>query len=381
MIRVLVVEDSPTVREFLLHILSSDPAIQVVATAETGEDALTAVERTKPDVITMDVHMPKMNGFDATRRIMETRPTPIVIVSGTTDFTDTGKAFRAMESGAIAVLQRPLGPGHPEHQKSASELVRTVKLMSEVKVIRRWPRDRHTENYSETPSRAEARFQAHRIRPRLVAIGASTGGPPVLQTILSALPKQFSVPVLIVQHIAAGFTQGFVEWLAQTSNLPVQVPAIGDHVLPGCVYVAPDGLHMAVGSDGRVQLSKGEPENGLRPSVSYLFRSVAKAYGRDAIGVLLTGMGKDGAWELKLMREKGAVTIAQDEETSVVHGMPGEAIRLGGATYVMPPEKIPLVLTSLVSMTAAAIAPAMETQADGFAEVGDSTFRRHVTES
>jgi two-component system chemotaxis response regulator CheB len=350
MIRVLVVEDSPTVRELLIQILCSDPAIEIVGTAETGEEALEAVGRTRPDIITMDVHMPRMNGFDATRRIMETHPTPIVIVSGAADATDTAKAFRAIESGALAVLRKPAGAGHPEHEQSTAELVSTVKLMSEVKVVRRWPRCRQTEAVPLAPLCGEIRLQATQSQARIVAIGASTGGPPVLQTILAALPRNFPMPVLIVQHIAAGFTQGLVEWLAQSSSLPVHVPIDGQSVLSGNVYVAPDGLHMAVGADGHVQLRSDEPENGLRPSVACLFRSVAKTYGSSAVGVLLTGMGKDGAWELKLMKDQGAVTIAQDRETSVVHGMPGEAIRLGGATYVLSPEKILLALTSLTTV-------------------------------
>jgi two-component system chemotaxis response regulator CheB len=349
MIRVLVVEDSPTVREFLLQILRSDSEIEVVGTADTGEEALEAVERTRPDVITMDVHMPKMNGFDATRRIMETHPTPIVIVSGTVDMADAAKAFQAIEAGAVAVLQRPCGMGHPALQKSAAELLRTVKSMSEVKVIRRWPRARSAEIPPDNSVGKEFRRKAAQTQVSLVAVGASTGGPPVLQAILAALPGEFSVPVLIVQHIAPGFTQGFADWLAESSSLPVQIPAHGQAVLPGHVYVAPDGLHMAVGSQGRIHLNTDEPENGLRPSVSHLFRSVAYAYGSRAVGVLLTGMGKDGAWELKLMREQGAVTIVQDKETSVVHGMPGEAIKVGGATYVLPPEKIRIALTNLAS--------------------------------
>jgi two-component system chemotaxis response regulator CheB len=350
MIRVLVVEDSATVREFLLQILRSDPEIEVVGTAETGEEALEAVGRTRPDVITMDVHMPKMNGFDATRRIMETHPTPIVIVSGTVDMADAAEAFRAIEAGALAVLQRPYGVGHSAHQKTAAELVRTVRLMSEVKVIRRWPRSRPVEIPPDASVCTEFRQQAAQTHVSLVAVGASTGGPPVLRTILAALPRDFSVPVLIVQHIAPGFTQGFADWLAQSSSLPVQIPVHGQPVLPGQVYLAPDGFHMAVGPQGQIHLNKDEPENGLRPSVSHLFRSVAHAYGSRAVGVLLTGMGKDGAWELKLMKEQGAVTIAQDRDTSVVHGMPGEAIRVGGATYVLAPEGIRMALTSLVSV-------------------------------
>jgi two-component system chemotaxis response regulator CheB len=349
MVRVLVVEDSPVVREFLLYILGSDPEIEVVGTAETGEEALAAVERIRPDIITMDVHMPKMNGFDTTRRIMETYPTPIIIVSGTLDVAETASVFRAIEAGALAVLPRPSGIGHSEHEQSAADFVRTVKLMSEVKVVRRWPQLREGRTPPAASLSAPIQRRTAQTEIRLIAIGASTGGPPALRTILSGLPKDFPLPILIVQHIAAGFTQGFVEWLAQSSNLPVQLPVHGQQVVRGRVYVAPDGFHMTVASDGRIWLNTDEPENGLRPSVSCLFRSVAKAYGQSAIGVLLTGMGKDGAWELRLMKEQGAVTIAQDKETSVVHGMPGEAIRLCGATYVLPPEKISMMLTSLVA--------------------------------
>ncbi len=349
MIRVLVVEDSATVREFLLHILRSDPEIEVVGTAETGEEALEAVGRTRPDVITMDVHMPKMNGFDATRLIMETHPTPIVVVSGTVDMADAAKSFRAIEAGALAVLQRPHAIGHPAHEKTATELVRTVKLMSEVKVIRRWLRSRPVDVQPGASACTEFRRQAAQTQVTLVAIGASTGGPPVLQAILAALPRDFSVPVMIVQHIAPGFAQGFAEWLAQSSSLPVHIAVHGQPLLPGHVYVAPDGVHMAVGPHARIQLNADEPENGLRPAVSHLFRSVAQAYGAKAIGVLLTGMGKDGARELRLMKEQGAVTIAQDKDSSVVHGMPGEAINIGGASYVLPPEKIRMAMISLVS--------------------------------
>jgi two-component system chemotaxis response regulator CheB len=348
MIRVLVVEDSSTVRELLLGILSSDPAIEVVGTAQTGEEAVEAVERLRPDVVTMDVHMPKMNGFDATRRIMETYPTPIVIVSAA-DATDTAKALQAIESGALAILQKPSGLGHPEHEHHSADLLRTVKMMSEVKVVRRWPRLRPTETLPATPACTELQFQPAQTSMRLVAIGASTGGPPALQTILAGLPKDFPVPVLIVQHIAEGFTHYFVEWLAQSSKLPLHLPTHGQRVSPGHVYVAPDGLHMAITADGRIQLIAAEVENGLRPSVSYLFRSVAKAYGSGAVGVLLTGMGRDGACELKSMKEKGALTIVQDRDTSAVYGMPGEAVRLGGASYILSPEKIYRLLANLAA--------------------------------
>jgi len=345
MIKVLVVEDSPVVREFLVHILGADPGIQVIGTANDGEQALEAVARKRPDVITMDIHMPKLDGLEATRRIMETYPTPIVIVSGSTDPREVSTTFRAMEAGAVAVLRRPAGIGHLDHEASARELVQTVKLMSEVKVIRRWPK---AGRQPQVPPPAQAHHAPIEAKARVVAIGASTGGPPVLQTILAALPQDFSVPVLIVQHMAAGFTQGFVQWLAQTSSLPVHLATHDEHIRPGHVYVAPDEFQMRVERGGKIVLTKDEPENGLRPSVSYLLRSVAEVYGRDAVAGLLTGMGHDGAEELKLLRDRGATTFAQDKESSVVHGMPGAAITLDAATFVLPPEKIAAVLTNLV---------------------------------
>jgi two-component system chemotaxis response regulator CheB len=183
---------------------------------------------------------------------------------------------------------------------------------------------------------------------KMVAIGASTGGPPVLQTLLSSLPKQFSVPVLIVQHIAAGFLPGLVEWLSQVTYFPIRIPAHGDLLLPGHAYLAPDGFHLGVERGPRAVLSQAPPENNLRPAVSHLFRSVAETLGNQAVGVLLTGMGKDGAAELKMLRDKGAITIAQDKESSAVHGMPGEAIQLGAATHVLSPERIVEALVKLV---------------------------------
>lgn len=349
MIKVLVVEDFPVVRKFLTHILGSDPELQVVGTAPNGEEALEAVRRKKPDVVTMDISMPKMNGFEATRRIMETNPTPIVIVSGNWDTGEVTTTFQAVDSGALAVVRRPAGVGHPDYEATVSELIQTVKLMSEVKVVRRWPRLQREAVATPVPLPAEVKTGRAEAKIKIIAVGASTGGPPALQTILSGLSRDFPVPVLIVQHMAAGFIQGLADWLGQKSALPVHVAGHGEHVLPGHVYIAPDGWHMGVITGGQLVLSKAAPENGLRPSVSYLFRSVAGVYRQNVVGVLLTGMGKDGAGELKLIKEKGAVTIAQDKESSVVYGMPGEAIKLGAATHVLSPEKIPAALMNLVN--------------------------------
>ncbi len=344
-IKVLVVDDSPVARELLVHILGSEPKIQVVGTANNGEEALRALEQLKPDVITMDTNMPKMDGYEATRRIMELHPAPIVMVTGSFTAYDVSRTIRAMEAGALAIVLKPKGIGHPDHETSAAEVIQTVKLMSEVKVVKR-------RTFPKREAIKAPRVEIS-IKPlpeiQLVAIGASTGGPPALQTILSMLPKNFPVPVLVVQHMASGFIQGFVEWLGQVSSLSVHVAAHGEYIIPGHIYFAPDGFQMKPERYGRISLARGETENGLRPSVSYLFRSVAEVFGKNAVGILLTGMGKDGAKELKLMKEKGAVTIAQDKESSVVHGMPGEAIKLDAATYVFSPEKIAAALASLVN--------------------------------
>lgn len=345
-IRVLVVEDSAVVREFLVAVLEADPELHVAGTARDGAEAVEAVPRLRPDVITMDIHMPRMDGLEATRRIMETCPRPIVIVSGSTDWREVVGSFDAMEAGALAVLPRPPGPGHPDHASAAAELVRTVKLMAEVKLVRRWPRPR--------PVAARPRAPAMGLAPEsskvgIVAIGASTGGPPVLHGILAALPRDFPAPLAIVQHMAVGFIGGFAEWLAQTSSMPVHLAAHGQSLLPGHVYLAPDGQQMTVVRGGRVVLTDGAPEHGLRPSASCLFRSVAEAYGCDAIAGLLTGMGRDGAEELKLLKDRGAITFVQDKDSSVVHGMAGEAIRLDAAMLVLPPEKIAPVLVNLAN--------------------------------
>jgi two-component system chemotaxis response regulator CheB len=345
MIKVLIVDDSASMRLFLEQVFGADPGIRVVGSAGNGEEAIAAVERLAPDVITMDIYMPGMNGLDATRRIMESRPTPIVILSGNLDPEEIMTSFMAIEAGALAAVPKPHGAGHPDHERDVEELVRKVKLMSEVRVIKRWPRVR---NVMPSPQVRPVTAGETAVRLQAVAIGASTGGPVVIQTILSGLNANFPAPVLIVQHMASGFIRGFAEWLALSCRLPVHVASNNERILPGHVYVAPDGFQMLLETGGRLKLSGDPAENGLRPSVSSLFRSVARVCGKNAVGVLLTGMGRDGADELLTMKKEGAVTIAQDEATSVIYSMPAEAARIGAATHVLPPDRIAHLLESLV---------------------------------
>jgi two-component system, chemotaxis family, protein-glutamate methylesterase/glutaminase len=345
-IKVLIVEDSQVVRDFLTFILSSDPAIQIIGTAGNGEEAIQAVRDKRPDVVTMDINMPKMDGFEATRIIMETIPTPIVIVSANWDPKEVEKTFRAMEVGALAAVIKPVGVAHPDYKDQAKELIRTVKLMSEVKVIRRQSRMKQGKKFPV--GRAGNALIPSTTDVKIVAIGASTGGPPVIETILSRLSKDSCAPLLIVQHIAPGFVQGFADWLANSCRFPVKVAAQHEFPLPGHAYIAPDDVHMGVDAGGRIVFEGSEPENGLRPSVSWMFRSVSEAFGKNIVGVLLTGMGKDGAYELKMMKEKGAITIAQDKESCVVYGMPCEAVNLNAATYVLSPPKIAELIAGLL---------------------------------
>ncbi len=349
-IKVLVADDSPVMRTLLVELLNAAPGFQVIGAVDDGQAAIDFLERSgsRPDVLLVDIHMPNLDGFEVTRRIMETRPLPIIICTATADPRELAVTFRSIEAGAVACVAKPVALG-PDFEDRRRNLLQTVRLMAEVKVVRRWSRQRAP----TVPSQLEVSAPRAAAGPgvRLIGIGASTGGPPVLQTILSSLPRDFPVPLLIVQHIAPGFLGGMVEWLSETTGLRVHIAAHGVTPLPGHAYVAPDDFHLGAGAGGRLLLAREAPEAGLRPAVSYLFRSLASTCGPSAIGVLLTGMGKDGAAELKEMRDRGACTIAQDRDTSVVHGMPGEAIEQGAAALVLPADRIAGALIAQVALS------------------------------
>jgi two-component system chemotaxis response regulator CheB len=333
MIRTLIVDDSAVVRKLLRKILESDPEIEVVGEAGDGAVALERVAELKPDIVTMDIQMPGMDGFEATRQLMANAPLPIVIVSSSYRPSDVDMTFRALNTGALTALEKPPGFADPRHEKLARELVRTVKLMSEILVVRR----------VSPPSRPVDRPVAKAVpqaKVRIIAMGASTGGPPALRQILSVLSPDLAAPVVVVQHIAAGFTRGLVDWLNNTSKMRVYVATHREYALPGRCYIAPEDFHLNIEKNGHLVLDSSPPERSLRPAVAPLFRSVVRCYGAEAIGVLLTGMGRDGAAELKLMKDQGAMTICQDRESSVVYGMPGEAARIGAATHVLPLSQI-----------------------------------------
>jgi two-component system chemotaxis response regulator CheB len=324
MFRVLVAEDSATARELLVEILRADSEIEVVGEATNGLEAVEITKRLRPTVVTMDIRMPKLDGFEATRQIMIEAPTPIVIVSGITDLREVEISMHALRLGALAVLGKPPGPESADFEEHSQRLVQTVKAMAQVKVVRRWP-DRVLAQPPPLPS-----MHVH-VPPRVVAIAASTGGPAALARLLSDLPPDFALPVLIVQHIAKGFVDGFAAWLNTAgASLRVKVAQDGEPLRPRTVYVAPDDRHLGVADESTIAVSNAAPIEGFRPSGTFLFESVANAFGSAIVAVVLTGMGADGVAGLRAVRIAGGRIIAQDEETSVVFGRRGGCGRPGG---------------------------------------------------
>lgn len=343
MIRVLVAEDSPTARALLVAMLEADPDIEVIAQASTGLAAVELAERLKPDLITMDVHMPELDGLQATERIMLRSPRPIIIVSSHARDADVSLSLDATRAGALLVLPKPEGPGSGFFESDQKQLVAMVKALANVKVVRRWRgsgpvesdgRDQPISSSKKASYSSSNKWRTSTRPPAiLVAIAASTGGPAALKDLLGMLPGDFAAPILVVQHIAKGFVHGLATWLGADSRLNVKVAEDGEPLSWGTVYVAPDGLHMEVRKQGpeafRIALAATQPIGTFRPSASKLFSSVAAAVGERALAIILTGMGDDGVAGLRdVQRARGAI-LAQDEASSVIYGMPREAVRAG----------------------------------------------------
>ncbi len=341
-LRILVVDDSAVVRSFLKNILQLDKNIQVVGMACNGLEAIDMARDLKPDLITMDINMPVMGGFEATKRIMQENPAPIVIVSGNYSPSDVSMTFESLKSGAVNILPKPAGIGSPDFEKSTIKFRQMIWLMSEIKVVRKYASEAEGVKIDNKQEKTVAKDKTS-----LVCIGASAGGPLILQKILKDLPKDIPFPVLIVQHVDAGFAEGFASWLRETTNQNVKVASNGECIENGCIYLAPGDSHIGIRNDDTLMVSKSEPIHGCRPSVSFLFRTVLAFGAKRTVNILLSGMGKDGALEMKELKDAGAITIAQSKETSLVHGMPGEAIKLGGACKVMAPTEIHNYIKSL----------------------------------
>ena len=347
MIRVLIVDDSPAVRQVLQATLSSDPEIQVVGLAVNGQDAVQKVLALRPDIVTMDVEMPLMNGIEATRSIMEQCPTPVVIVTGHGGAGEADVAFSALRVGALQVLEKPMGLLDQMRQQERELFIATIKALSEVRVIRR-RFDNRTESAAGSAPSSVSRL---RNRIELTVIGASTGGPAALNTVLRALPATWPTPLLIVQHITIGFTQGLVQWLQRDCALALRIVEHTLVMAAGVVYFAPDDRHLVVRGKNLMDLSDAPQVNHVRPSVDVLFESVARHYGGAVLAVLLTGMGEDGAAGMQAIHTQGGVTIAQDEATSIVYGMPKAAVDLGACSYILPIQEIGPRLASLLQVS------------------------------
>ncbi len=334
--RVLVVDDSALARDIITLILDQDPGIEVVGQAENGEIAVDLVGTLKPDLVTMDIMMPVMDGLTAIQHIMAYHPTPILVV---TSSGEAEVAYKAISNGALEVMQKPDMTAGPEEWTG---FARRVKLLAQVKVITH-VRGRGAASTRVLPTlgSAAAKTQAH---DRLLAIGASTGGPAALAKVLGGLPPDLNVGTVVVQHIAEGFVPGLVSWLKTVTILTVKPATDGERIKPGTVYIAPTGSHTVVSGGGRLGLLNSPPVESQRPAVDVLFESVREHYGRRAIAVLLTGMGRDGARGLKQIRDAGGKTIAQDEATCVVYGMPKTAVELGAVEQVLPLSNIPLAI-------------------------------------
>lgn len=349
-IKVLIVEDSPIVTLILRRILALSPEIQVVGTAGNGLEALEMMPKVQPDVICTDLHMDKMNGLELTQTVMATTPKPILVISASVQEENQENVFKLLEAGAVDIFPKPAAGLKSDYDRAAQELISKIKILSGVSVFtHRHPKSNSRGGLNrEKLQRPVHNDDDNRKLYKIVAIGASTGGPQALYNICSQLPASLPVPVICVQHISEGFLQGLVDWLAGGCNLPVRIADSGEFPKAGTIYFSPERYHLLLNDKGRFVYSHAPGEGGHRPSITVMMKSMAQYYGKRTVGVLLTGMGRDGADGMQAIAHAGGFTIAQDEETCVVFGMPKEAIALGGVQKILPVTAIAPLLSRLI---------------------------------
>lgn len=343
-VRVLLAEDSATIRHYLTTLINETPGLTVIGEAKDGEEALRMAAHLKPDVISMDIRMPHVDGLEATRRIMAECPTPVVIVSGLVE-TDVELSFQALEAGALAVVEKPPDRNNPAFPERQRQLIKTLLAMAGVSVVRR--------GKAPTPA-ADVNIPARhasRAGYEVIAIGASAGGPGALRTLLAGLAPDLATPVVIVQHIPHEFVAGLARWLAKVSGLRVRVSVDGAFLEPGVVHLSPGTAHLAIARQGQSLVTRLIDTQGAyryQPSVDVLFESVAETCPKAAIGIVLTGMGDDGAAGMLAMRRAGCRTFAQDQTSSTVFGMPGAAIECGAVETVLTLDDLPAAVLKLM---------------------------------
>ena len=347
-IRVLIVEDSLVVQKLLKGIISGNNEFELVGIAENGIQANDFVLKYKPDVVSMDLQMPYMDGVEACRKIMQENPVPVVIVSSLYQPSEIETAIKVLEAGAVTILPRPFGPGHSKYLQTAKHYLNTLKLMSEVKVIKRKNLNKIDNIQNRITTNKITKNNLYKNDFKIITIGASAGGPQSINTILSGLQENFPLPILLVQHIDSHFIEGFASWLNMNSKLPVIIVNQDLKLQSGNVYIPCKNHHLILKNNEVVSVSEEKSMKGICPSVDLLFKSVGDVYGKNSIAILLSGMGKDGAVELKRLYDLGAYTIAQDEESCLVFGMPGEAFKLGGVHRLLSPENIIKEINDLI---------------------------------
>ena len=340
--RVLVVDDSPLMCKILTNIVNCDPQMIVAAVANDGKEAVDLVPRLKPDIITMDMDMPVMDGLEATKQIMASNPTPILIVASTVFKAGMEKVFKAISYGALDVIDKKelelVG-----QKKSGEALIAKIKFLTGVRVV-----ERHLGKLRKERSVVDLKASTKEVSDRIVAVVASTGGPQALLDVLKRLPEDFPCGIVIVQHITSGFLSGLVDWLAKECKIKVKIGEDLEEIRPGVAYMAPDNFQMRVEESGKISLSNEPAQVGHRPSGDVLLESVARIYGKGSVAAILTGMGRDGAMGMKAIKQFYGKTIAQNEKSCVVFGMPKAAVEMNVIDKVLPLERIAEEIVSMV---------------------------------
>ncbi|MFW6041859.1 MAG: chemotaxis-specific protein-glutamate methyltransferase CheB [Guyparkeria sp.] len=343
-IRVVIADDSVIALRLLSEMLERHPDIRVVARARDGVEALEAVETHRPDVLCTDLHMPNMDGLELTRQVMARFPCPILVISVSVQDDNRSNVFQLIHAGAVDVLPKPRGGLGNSDRPFATDLAHRVRTLARVDVFRR--------KATLSPTREQVkRSPPPRRRPHLIAIGASTGGVQAMEAIIQALPADFPVPILYIQHISQGFQASLVSWLNARGRVHVVQASAGSVPLPGHVYVPPEEHHLTIDGIGHLQTPQTPPHGGHRPSIDVSFESVADYFGHTAMGILLTGMGRDGATGLRTIRDAGGRTVAQDPDDAVVTGMPRAAIEREAADDILDLQGITALLSSLARVS------------------------------
>lgn len=360
-IRVLVVDDSAFMRKVISDMITQDASLEVVGTARDGIDALEKVVKLRPDVVTLDVEMPRKNGLETLRDLMQSHPVPVVMLSSMTQ-SGAQATMEALALGAIDFIAKPSGAISLDIEKVQDELIAKIKAaaLARVQPVEQAKDQSILPKVTPTPREVAPKQAIFRqpisdkvqgpVRPlvdarysrpdTLIAIGSSTGGPRALETVLSGFPPDLQAGVLVVQHMPAGFTRSMAERLDQICRIKVKEAEEGDRISAGVVYIAPGDYHMVVSPDGVIRLNQTPPVNYVRPSVDVTLLSLSPAYSRQLVGVILTGMGKDGAAGMAKIKAEGGVTIVQDERTSVIYSMPRAVVENGDADYILPLDRI-----------------------------------------